>query len=109
MICTLEQEATAVSYTHLDVYKRQHHLLEAGMDNVLKMGVIGCGFFGRKHADVIDQIPNARLVAVCDIQEKAARDTAEIYSINFYTSCREMLEKEKIDAVSICVSEDRCV
>lgn len=76
------------------------------MNSVLRMGVIGCGFFGQKHADVINQIPNARLVAVCDIQENAARDAAEKFSTNWYTSYQEMLEREQIDAVSICVSED---
>ncbi|HOL16360.1 MAG TPA: Gfo/Idh/MocA family oxidoreductase [Bacillota bacterium] len=77
------------------------------MDNkVLRMGVVGCGFFGQKHADIINQIPNARLVAVCDIQEDAARNAGRMFGVNNYTSCQEMLDKEQIDAVSICVSED---
>jgi len=71
----------------------------------LRMGVIGCGFFGQKHADIIRQIANSELVAVCDIQEAAAKQTGERFGVKWYTDHNEMMEKEPLDAVSICVSE----
>ena len=30
---------------------------------VLRMAVVGCGYFGEKHADIIGQLSNAELVA----------------------------------------------
>lgn len=75
------------------------------MKKVLKMGVVGCGFFGQKHADVINQIGNAELVAVCDINVEAAKALAEKLGCHYYASHTEMYENEQLDAVSIAVSE----
>lgn len=47
------------------------------MSKNLRMGVVGCGFFGQKHADCIHQIGNAELVAVCDINVEAAKALGE--------------------------------
>lgn len=75
------------------------------MADKLRMGVIGCGFFGEKHADVINQIANSELAAVCDIQADVAKQMGERFNVKWYTDHNEMMEKEDIDAVSICVSE----
>lgn len=72
---------------------------------VLKMAVVGCGYFGEKHADIIGQLPNAKLVAVCDKNEEAARRLAEKQKCEAYSDIERMLEQEEIDAVSIAVSE----
>ncbi len=76
------------------------------MQKVLRMAIIGCGFFGKKHADIINQIANCSLVAVCDVNKSTAKETGEEYGITWYTDHVEMLKNETIDAVSICVSED---
>lgn len=76
------------------------------MDKVLRMGVIGCGFFGSKHCDVLVQLPNAKLTCVCDVNENTAKEVAAKYDCDYYTDVREMLQKAAVDAVSICVSED---
>ncbi len=76
------------------------------MEQQLKIAVIGCGFFGQKHADVFDQLANADLVAVCDINPAAAKLVGEKYGVAWYTDHNEMMDKEKLDAVSVCVSED---
>ncbi len=71
---------------------------------VVKVGVIGCGWFGSAHARVYRQIGDAELVAVMDKDESAARRLGEAYHVNYYTSIDEMLIKEEIDAVSIVVT-----
>ena len=44
------------------------------------------------------------ITAVCDINEQAAKKTAEKHGIkSYYTDASEMLEKEKPDVVSVCV------
>jgi predicted dehydrogenase len=40
--------------------------------NQLRVGVIGLGYFGERHARIYEGIPNARLVAVCDRDEERA-------------------------------------
>lgn len=72
---------------------------------VLRMAVVGCGYFGEKHADIIGQLSNAELVAVCDKNWEAAKRLAQRTSCKAYEDIEEMLAKEQLDAVSIAVSE----
>lgn len=76
------------------------------MNRQLKIGVIGCGFFGEKHADVFQQIGNAQLVALCDVNPDTARKMGEKFGVPYFTDHNEMMDTVEMDAVSICVSED---
>ena len=51
---------------------------------VLRMAVVGCGYFGEKHADIIGQLSNAELVAVCDKNWEAAKRLAQRTSRKAY-------------------------
>ncbi len=64
-------------------------------------GVIGLGTFGKNHVAAYVEHPFARLVAVCDIKEELAKDTAEKYKVKYYTDYREMLENPDIEAISV--------
>lgn len=68
----------------------------------LRVGVIGAGFWGKNHIRVFSELGNVELVAVCDIDPRRARDVAEKYRVKPYTSVEGLLEKEDIEAVSIC-------
>jgi len=70
----------------------------------VRVGVIGCGWFGSAHARVYRAIGDARLVAVADKDENAARRLAEYYHVNYYTSVEGMIRKESLDAVSVVVT-----
>lgn len=72
---------------------------------VLRMAVVGCGYFGEKHADIINELPNAQLAAVCDVNEEAAQRLSSKLGCAGYNDIETMLESEEIDAVSIAVSE----
>ena len=67
-------------------------------------GIIGYGVIGPWHAKAISFVPQAELVAVCDVdpgREKPLRD--EGHAVPFYTSAIEMLKRERdIDAVCVC-------
>lgn len=67
----------------------------------VRCAVIGCGVIGPVHADAITRIPQAQLVAVCDVIPERAEMCAEKFGAVPYTDCREMLAAEEIDAVSI--------
>jgi UDP-N-acetylglucosamine 3-dehydrogenase len=74
--------------------------------DVLRTAVIGCGLFGEKHACVLNDLPNADLVAVCDKNENVASTLAQKLGCSAYGNIESMLAKENIDAVTIAVSED---
>ena len=66
------------------------------------VAVIGVGFWGRNHARVYMEIPEAELIGVCDINSERAKETAEKYGVEAYTDSRKLLKRGDVDAVSIC-------
>lgn len=73
------------------------------MGETLNTAVIGVGNMGRHHARVYSQIDRVNLVAVADPDRKNGQDIAHKYGCRYYDDYREMLTKEKIDAVSSAV------
>jgi UDP-N-acetylglucosamine 3-dehydrogenase len=69
----------------------------------MKVAVIGVGTMGRHHARVYSELPEADLVAISDSDSIRAESTANKFGIRAYTDHREMLQKEKPDAVSVVV------
>lgn len=71
--------------------------------SVYRAGIIGCGGIAKQHATAYAQHPQVELVAVSDINAEAtAKLAGEFGSVAQYTDYKEMLEKEKLDIVSIC-------
>ena len=55
----------------------------------LGVALIGCGGMGRSEARVLKEIPRARLMAVCDVSEAAAREFgAEMGWRSMWTTAR---------------------
>ncbi|RDW18607.1 Gfo/Idh/MocA family protein [Oceanobacillus chungangensis] len=71
---------------------------------MLNIAVIGLGDISKIHLPVIQENQNVTLVAVCDIDE-TLRDT--VPGVKFYTDYHEMLTKEKLDCVHICLPHDQ--
>jgi predicted dehydrogenase len=72
-----------------------------GMDK-LKYAVIGLGFFGEKHAEVLSGMPEIDLVAVCTRRPHRVQEVAGCFGIpKTYTDYKELLADNEIDAVSI--------
>ncbi|MDB9882170.1 Gfo/Idh/MocA family oxidoreductase [Bacteroidia bacterium] len=69
----------------------------------IKFAVIGCGHIGKRHASMVQLNGECELVAICDT---ASLDSLELENITavFYSSAKEMLEKEGafLDVVCIC-------
>lgn len=68
---------------------------------MLKTGIIGCGAISRVHAEALLKLENVSLAAVCDIDEKKAREAAEKYGCKMYTDYKSMLDE--VDAVHLCL------
>ena len=67
---------------------------------MLRVAVIGLGDIANIHIPVIEQNPDAMLVAICDIDE-SKRNRVE--GAAFYTDYEEMLDNEMIDCVHVCL------
>lgn len=68
---------------------------------MVNIAIIGAGNMGRNHARTYSNISGAKLVSISDVNE-GEKAIADRYGCRFYTDYREMLEKEDIDAVSVC-------
>jgi len=70
------------------------------------VGMIGCGGFGRTHAQVIADRPDTELVACCDIERDRAQAFSQQYAdgkAKVFTSFEKMYAQAKMDVVYICL------
>ena len=72
------------------------------MAEKLRFGIIGCGVIGPTHAEAINSLPDAQLVAVADAVAEKAQKLAERYGARAYIDIGEMLARESLDVVTIC-------
>ncbi len=70
---------------------------------MLKFALVGCGRIAKRHSELLglNQIDNASLVSVCDIDENKAKSIANKFDISYYTDMDEMMQNEDIDVVSV--------
>lgn len=75
------------------------------MQKKVKFGIIGIGNMGSAHAEMMQDIKNVELVAVCDINPKAIDRLPEKIreKVTFYTASEEFFKHEGLQAVLIAV------
>ena len=78
----------------------------------LRAAGIGCRGVGRAHASGLVGLPNAELVAACDLLQPALDSFQEDWkdtwpNLGLYTNHREMLERENLDIVTVATSNHR--
>jgi predicted dehydrogenase len=69
-----------------------------------RIGVVGVGTFGINHLRCFRQlgyVGAAELVAACDLNEALLEERRKEFVFNPYTSVTEMLEKEKLDGITV--------
>ena len=69
---------------------------------MLRIGLIGAGRMGSRHAELLRQEPNVQVVAACDLVLERAQAVATTWDGQAYTRYTEMLEREELDAVYVC-------
>jgi myo-inositol 2-dehydrogenase/D-chiro-inositol 1-dehydrogenase len=74
----------------------------------LKIGVIGAGRIGKVHAaTLVQNVPQAEVVAIADVQIESARELAEKFGIAIVTdNYKEIINNADIEAVVICSPTD---
>lgn len=67
----------------------------------VKVGVLGAGGMGEVHVKNLVQIPDAQIVAICDMNRSKAEALSRLCNAKVYTDFAEMLEKESMDVLYI--------
>src|SRR5713101_2019906 len=74
----------------------------------LRIGLIGVGKHGSRYAKhIVEDIPQAELVAVCRRDQLAGEAFASTYSCLYYADYRRLLDDPRIDAVVVVVPPAR--
>lgn len=69
----------------------------------IDVAIVGCGFVANDHLRAWRKVSQAQIVAVCDLNETAAKSTAELWKIpSYYTSLPELTKSSKVNLVDIC-------
>jgi predicted dehydrogenase len=71
----------------------------------LKVGVIGLGFFGSRHARVYHDHPAAELVAVADLDPARLAEAVDVTGAEGHSDYRALLARPDLQAVSICLPD----
>ena len=71
------------------------------MPDKMRFAVIGINGQGRQHLRGLRETSEAELVAVCDVNEDAARTRSEEYGVPYYTSYEDVLKRDDVDAVTL--------
>ena len=67
----------------------------------LRVGVIGLNGIGGRHAEAVAKMDGVDLVAVADLREELRNSFAQKFRARAFSDYRQMVEKEKLDAVVI--------
>ena len=71
-----------------------------------RVGIIGTGMISNRHMTTWSNIPGSKVVCGCDIDENKVKAWGARYGIpeeDLYTDFREMLKRDDLDAIDVCV------
>jgi UDP-N-acetylglucosamine 3-dehydrogenase len=74
-------------------------------NNVFRIGVIGLGVMGARHAQVCHELRGIELVGVSDIKPEALKRVSDQFGVPGFADYKELLEKVPMDAVVIATSD----
>ncbi len=68
-----------------------------------RVAIIGAGTMGRTHCNAYLNIPDAQIVAVCDLDRSKAEGLAVRHGAAVFTSYEEMMSAAEFDILDICL------
>jgi len=72
-------------------------------NQTVRIGFVGAGGIARAHIQHLDEVPEAQVVAVCDVDEGRAKTVAEPLGAAVYTEGAKLIDAENLDALYVCV------
>lgn len=73
------------------------------MPQSVRIGFVGTGGIAAHHLQQLREVEGAEIVALCDVVEERAREKAAECGAVAYADHRPMLERERLDALYVCV------
>ncbi len=70
---------------------------------MIKVGIVGAGFMGGMHAECYNNLANAKLEAIVDIDLAKAKKLAKKYGVKIYQKPEDLFKEEDIQIVDICL------
>ncbi len=70
---------------------------------MLGIGIIGVGFYGRRHAEAIRKLPSAKLIAASRTNERKLEKFCSEFQVEGYPNYKDLLKRDDIHAVVIAV------
>jgi predicted dehydrogenase len=68
-----------------------------------KVAIIGCGYWGINYIRAMNELPNARVVAICDQRADRLREVEQRFpGMRFTTDMDEVLRLQDVTAVIVC-------
>ncbi|MGQ9525971.1 MAG: Gfo/Idh/MocA family protein [Armatimonadota bacterium] len=71
--------------------------------DAVRIGFVGAGGIAQAHMSALKALPEAKIVAVCDVNEERARAAAAPFDAAVYTNGADLIANEEIDALYVCV------
>ncbi|MBU4509543.1 Gfo/Idh/MocA family oxidoreductase, partial [bacterium] len=68
---------------------------------MIKIGIIGCGFMGKTHANCYRTLQNVKVVGAYDIRPDKVMEIANLTGARIFTNVNELINNKEIDAISI--------
>ncbi len=72
----------------------------------VQIGFIGAGGIAGAHINAIKRIPQAKIIAIADIEIEKARQRAELVDAQAFSDFREMIDKTQLDAIWLCTPQN---
>ncbi|MFZ0214916.1 MAG: Gfo/Idh/MocA family oxidoreductase, partial [Candidatus Dormiibacterota bacterium] len=73
------------------------------MTGTVRMGLIGCGSIGQRHADALAALDQVEFAACCDVDEGKAKETASRFGVGrTFTDPGALFRSGLVDAVTVC-------
>ncbi len=76
---------------------------------MIRAAIVGCGDISAVHAAAIAQLPEARLVAVCDRDPERLAAAVDAYAVPGFADHRTLLDEVNPEVVHVCTSHDQHV
>lgn len=70
--------------------------------DALHVGLVGCGRIAQTHLEALAQVPECRLVGVCDVREEEAKRVAARFGGQAHVDHQRLIDGGSLDAVIVC-------